>query len=43
MMRHCYKRGTNRLIFAIILLIAGHLIAAESGAAVESGKNKSGV
>jgi membrane-bound lytic murein transglycosylase B len=38
MMRHCYKRGTNRLIFAIILLIAGHLIAAESGAAVESGK-----
>jgi membrane-bound lytic murein transglycosylase B len=38
MVRHCYKWGTNRLFFVIILLIAGDLIAAESGAAVESGK-----
>ena len=38
MVRHCYKWGRNRLIFVILLLIAGDLIAAESGAAVEPGK-----
>jgi membrane-bound lytic murein transglycosylase B len=38
MLRHCYKWGKNRLIFVIILLIAGDLIAAESGAAVDSSK-----
>jgi membrane-bound lytic murein transglycosylase B len=38
MVRHCYKWGRNRLIFVILLLIAGDLIAAESGAAVEPDK-----
>jgi membrane-bound lytic murein transglycosylase B len=38
MVRHCYKWGANRLVFVIILLIAGDFFAAESGAAVESGK-----
>ena len=33
-----YKRGTNWIIFAVTLLVVGYLIAAESGAAVESGK-----
>jgi membrane-bound lytic murein transglycosylase B len=38
MVRHCYKWGTNWVIFAVILLIGKYLIAAESGVAVESGK-----
>ena len=38
MVRHCYKWGTNWMIFTVILLIAGYLIAAESIAAVEPGK-----
>ena len=38
MVRHCYKWGGHRLIIVIILLIAGDLMAAESGAAVESSK-----
>ena len=38
MVRYCNKWRTNWIIFAIILLIAGYLIATESGAAVESGK-----
>jgi membrane-bound lytic murein transglycosylase B len=38
MIRHGYKRGTNWIIFAVTLLIAGYLIPAESGAAVESSK-----
>jgi membrane-bound lytic murein transglycosylase B len=38
MMRHGYKRGTNWIIFAVTLLVAGYLIAAESGAAVASSK-----
>ena len=38
MVRHCYKWGTNWMILAVILLIAEYLIAAESRAAVESGK-----
>jgi len=33
-----YKRGTNWIIFAVTLLVVGYLIAAESGAAVESSK-----
>ncbi|MGD8471956.1 MAG: lytic murein transglycosylase [Desulfobacteraceae bacterium] len=38
MVRHGYKWGRNRLILVILLLIAGDLIAAESGAAVEPDK-----
>jgi len=38
MMRHSYKRRTNWIIFTVILLVVGYLIAAESKAAVESGK-----
>ena len=38
MMRHCYKWGTNWMIFAVTLLVVGYLIAAECGAAVESSK-----
>jgi membrane-bound lytic murein transglycosylase B len=38
MKRHSYRRGTHWIIFAVTLLVVGHLIAAESGAAVESGK-----
>ena len=35
---HSYKRGTNWIIFAVILLVVEYLMVAESGAAVESGK-----
>jgi membrane-bound lytic murein transglycosylase B len=35
---HSYKGGTNWIIFAVILLVVEYLIAPESGAAVESGK-----
>ena len=38
MIRHSYKRGTNWIIFAITLLVAGYLITASSAAAVESSK-----
>jgi len=38
MIWHSGKRGTNWIIFAVTLLVVGYLIAAESGAAVESGK-----
>jgi membrane-bound lytic murein transglycosylase B len=38
MVRHCYKWGTNWVIFAVILLFGEYLMAAESGVAVESGK-----
>jgi membrane-bound lytic murein transglycosylase B len=38
MKRHSYRRGTHWIIFVVTLLVVGHLIAAESGAAVESGK-----
>jgi len=38
MIRQSYKRGTNWIIFAVTLLVVGYLIAAESGASVESSK-----
>jgi len=37
-MRHCYKRETKWMIFAISLLIAGYLALAESRAAVKPDK-----
>jgi membrane-bound lytic murein transglycosylase B len=38
MARHSYKRGTNWIIFVVILLVVGYLIAPKSGAAVEPDK-----
>jgi len=38
MIQHSYRSGTYWIIFAIALLVVGHLIAAESEAADESGK-----
>ena len=38
MIRNGYKRRTNWMIFAVSLLVFGYLIAAESGADVESSK-----